>query len=65
MLPDLKLEAHRATMVLGMQAAQKLGPWWSLTIVVCAQCTRTEIFTPNVAQMAPHVPGAHMANATR
>jgi hypothetical protein len=64
LLPDLKLETHKATTVMGLQAAQKIG-WLRLTLVVCSQCTRTEMFTSNVAEMAPHLPGAGIVNATR
>lgn len=64
-LPDVMLEAHKSVQVLGMVGGQKLPGWWKLTIVVCAQCTRTELFSPNAAEMARHVPGAYPTTSTR
>ena len=31
---------------------------WTVTAVVCTQCTRTEMFTNNADQVARHVPNA-------
>ena len=36
---------------------------WSVTAVVCTQCTRTEMFTANAEQVASHVAGARMIAA--
>ena len=33
---------------------------WSVTAVVCAQCTRTEMFTNNADQVASHLEGVRM-----
>jgi hypothetical protein len=64
-LPDVQLEPYKATTVMGMTAGSKVGGWWRITMVVCAQCTRTDMFTTNIAELAPRVSGAYMLQATR
>jgi predicted nucleic-acid-binding Zn-ribbon protein len=64
-LPDLLLEAHKAVVSFGMTAGSKIPGWWRLTLVVCTQCTRTEFFTPNIAELASRVDGDYVVNASR
>lgn len=62
-LPDIMLEAYKATTALGITVSSKIPGWWGLTLVVCTQCTHTEMFTPNVGELASRVPGAYPATA--
>jgi hypothetical protein len=57
------LEAHKAITMMGIAGAQKLPGWWRLTVVVCAQCTYTTFFTPNLAELLQRVPGAYTSTA--
>ncbi|MBX3201804.1 MAG: hypothetical protein KF894_26955 [Labilithrix sp.] len=62
-LPDVMLEANKAVAFGRQTGGQKVG-WWKLTVVICAQCTRTELFTPNAAELLPLFPGAFAATST-
>jgi hypothetical protein len=63
-LPNIQVEFGTATTVLGMTAHKKAaGRYWWVTAVVCTQCTRTEMFTPNIAELAQVVPNAQMMSA--
>jgi len=62
-LPDVQLEVHKLVTVLGLPGAGKVPGWWRLTLVICAQCTHTEFFTPNVAELVKRIPGAYTATA--
>ncbi len=53
-IPNVQAELWHSTSVLGMAASSKLtgGRRWTMTLVICAQCGRTETFTTNGAEMA-------------
>ncbi|MBX3231799.1 MAG: hypothetical protein KIT84_44290 [Labilithrix sp.] len=63
-LPDVMLEPHKVVMFGRTTGGQRLG-WWKVTIVICVQCTRTELFTPNAAELVSLTPGAHVVTSTR
>lgn len=61
-IPDVVFEAHRGVSVFGMSGTQLAGHW-RITLVICAQCTRTETFTTNAAEVASSFAGAHPATS--
>lgn len=61
-LPEVAFEAHKAVEVWGMSGTQQVGHW-RLTLVICVQCSRTETFTTNAAQLLQTVPGAYPASS--
>ena len=59
LLPQMLLELHVATSVLGMTAAKHVkGRYCALTFAVCNQCGCTQIFTLNAPQLTQWVPGS-------
>lgn len=61
-LPEVAIEAHKAVAVFGMTGTQHVGHW-RVTLVVCVQCSRTETFTTNAAELVQQVPGAYPASS--
>lgn len=62
-LPGIQVELWQATTVLGLAAASKLGGWLTVTLVVCTQCTRTETYSTNAADLMHRVPGSYVLTA--
>ena len=62
-LPQLQVELWTPTTVLGLVASQNLQVRHTFTLVVCAQCTHTEMFTTNAAEIAHRLTGSYVANA--
>lgn len=63
-IPDLQYELWRPTTVLGVAASESLHARHTFTLVICAQCTQTEVYTQNGAELAHRVPGSYVATAT-
>ena len=53
-IPGVQFEMWQTSSLLGIAASSKIGGGrrWSVTLVVCAQCGRTETFTTNGAELA-------------
>jgi hypothetical protein len=66
-IPGVQLEIWQATTVLGLTASSKKGGGrrWTMTLVVCAQCGRTETFTTNAAELASIYEGSQQITTTR
>jgi hypothetical protein len=59
-LPQVRLPFEVATTLLGVTASKRIkGTFWEFTLVVCAQCGLSQMFTNNAPQVAQHVPGAN------
>lgn len=61
-LPDVMLEPHKAVQYGRTTGGQKVG-FWKLTVVICMQCARTEMFTANTAELVPLFPSAYGASS--
>lgn len=66
-VPDVQLEIWQTTSVLGMAASSKmgLGRRWTMTLVICSQCGRTETFTANGGELASWYPGSQEITTQR
>lgn len=66
-IPGVQLEIWQTTTVLGMQASSKKGGGrrWTMTLVTCAQCGRTETFTTNAPELASIYAGSQEITTTR
>lgn len=63
-LPGVQLEPSQVSSVFGLVSSRKLsGVWWTITLVVCTQCGRTETFTNNAAELASHITGSYVASS--
>jgi ribosomal protein L37E len=60
LVPNLQLEYWQAMTAFGLQASRKAtaGARWTLTLVICTQCGRTEAFTVNGPDVAQRVQGS-------
>ncbi len=56
-IPEVAYEAHRAATAFGVAGVQRIG-YWRATLVICAKCGHTDVFTTNTAELAKSVPGA-------
>jgi hypothetical protein len=61
-VPNLRAELYEATSFLGIQAGKDKG-WLSFSLVICAQCSHTEMFTTNGPDLVQKIPGVYMAHA--
>ena len=65
-IPGVQLEVWRTASVFGMTARQRVGgQHWTLTVVACTQCGRTETFTSDAAGLAAQFPGSEIVTTTR
>ena len=66
-IPGLQLEIWQTSVVLGIQASSKKGSGrrWTMTLVACTQCGRTETFTSNAAELASIYEGSQEITTTR
>ncbi len=60
LVPNLQLEYWQASTVFGLMASSKAtgGARWTLTLVICAQCGRTETFTVNGSELSQMIRGS-------
>lgn len=66
-IPGVQLEIWQSSSVLGMSASSKItgGRRWSMTLVVCAHCGRTETFTTNGPELATFYAGSQQITTAR
>lgn len=65
-IPGVQLELWRVSSVLGMAASAKLGAnRWTVTVVACTQCGRSETFTNDPASLAALYPGSQIVTTNR
>jgi hypothetical protein len=65
LLPNIQVEYGTATTVLGMAAHRHAaGRYWWISAIVCTQCTRTDTYTTNLAELVQVVPNAQVVTAT-
>jgi hypothetical protein len=56
-LPEVAFEAHKSVTALGLPAIQRSGTWRA-TMVICARCGRTDLFTKDAEELAGRIPGS-------
>ncbi|MBK7584679.1 MAG: hypothetical protein IPI67_31395 [Myxococcales bacterium] len=60
LVPNLQLEFWQPTTTFGVRASQKAtgGARWTMTLLICTHCGKTETFTVNAAELCRHVQGS-------
>ncbi len=65
-IPGVQLDIWRAASVLGMTASQQLtGKRWTVTVVACTACGRSDTFTQDAAALAAAYPGSQIVTTQR